>query len=207
MLSNSTSAKALLLFLASAACKVEAFSLVSVSVSLSRTPSRSAHFGIVSPAVLFAAEDTIEEPSEPSDEPVSQEVSVPKPAARSPPPPPPPKIIDPLMASLTRNYSASATPTKKIPFFGEVPVDGSLGLLVPVSIIAVLGVVLSIVVGLQSQDLIASAFNQVSDDLVNSATNQANQVYDDDVCRGLCSSQETDLENLRSFMDGLGKNK
>jgi hypothetical protein len=205
MLSNSTSAKALMLFVASAAYNVEAFSLV--SVSLSRTPSRSTRFGIISPAVLFAAEDTIEEPSEPSDEPVSQEVSVPKPAARRPPPPPPPKIIDPLMASLTRNYSASGTPTKKIPLFGEVPVDGSLGLLVPVAIIAVLGFVLSIVVGLQSQDLIASAFNQVSDDLVNSATNQANQVYDDDACRGICSSQATDLEDLRSFMEGLGKNK
>jgi hypothetical protein len=56
------------------------------------------------------------------------------------PPPVPPKRLDPLMASLTRtDPSAADVPTKNVPFLGEIPVDGSLALLIPAAGIAVIG--------------------------------------------------------------------
>ncbi|KAL3916647.1 MAG: hypothetical protein SGILL_005081 [Bacillariaceae sp.] len=129
-------------------------------------------------------------------------------AARPPSPPPPvmPKRLDPLMASLTRtDPSAEQLPTKNVPFLGEVPVDGSLALLIPAAGIAVIGFILSIVIAFNSSDEIVALVSQASDDITSQATNQANQQYDPNVCRGICSSQSQDLEGLRSFMDGLRK--
>lgn len=124
----------------------------------------------------------------------------------TPPPPVPPKRLDPLMASLTRMDPETARgPTRNIPIFGEVPVDGSLVVLVPAAVIGFLGFVLSIVVAVQSSDLIVDSLNSVADDLTQSAFENSNKVYDESVCRGLCSSQDQDLDNLRSFMEGLRK--
>jgi hypothetical protein len=96
-------------------------------------------------------------------------------------------------------------PTRNIPIFGEVPVDGSLIVLVPAAVIGFLGFVLSIVVAVQSSDLIVDSLNSVADDLAQTAFENSNKVYDESVCRGLCSSQDQDLDNLRSFMEGLRK--
>lgn len=122
------------------------------------------------------------------------------------PPPVPQKRLDPLMASLTRmDPGAADVPTKNLPLLGEVPVDGSLALLVPAAVIAVLGFLLSIVVAFQSQDLIVQSLVQASEDIAQTASMKTNMVYDDNVCRGLCSSQEQDLDNLRNFMESLRK--
>ena len=122
------------------------------------------------------------------------------------PPPVPQKRLDPLMASLTRmDPGAADVPTKNLPLLGEVPVDGSLTLLVPAAVIAVLGFLLSIVVAFQSQDLIVQSLVQASEDIAQTASMKTNMVYDDNVCRGLCSSQEQDLDNLRNFMESLRK--
>jgi len=130
----------------------------------------------------------------------------PPPSLPTPPPPVPPKRLDPLMASLTRMDPETARgPTRNIPIFGEVPVDGSLIVLVPAAVIGFLGFVLSIVVAVQSSDLIVDSLNSVADDIAQTAFENSNKVYDESVCRGLCSSQDQDLNNLRSFMEGLRK--
>ena len=110
------------------------------------------------------------------------------------------------MASLTRVDPSSAdVPTKNIPLLGEIPVDGSLALLIPAAGIAVIGFILSIVIAVQSSDEIVGLLSQVSDGITQTAVRQSNQVYDDGVCRGICSSQQQDLEGLKSFMEGLKK--
>jgi hypothetical protein len=144
-----------------------------------------------------------DEASEPSKE------GAPAPVASVPvsaPPPVPPKRMDPLMASLTMSDPTKAnSPTKKIPFFGEVPVDGGLMLLVPAAVIAVLGFIFSVYVAANSQDALVQALSSVSNDLATTATQKSNMVYDESVCRGLCSTQEQDLEGLRGFMESLRK--
>lgn len=116
--------------------------------------------------------------------------------------------LDPLMASLTRtDPSVANLPTRQVPFFGEVPVDGSLTVLIPAAVIAVLGFILSIVVAFNSKDLLVSTLNQVSNEISSTAVRQSNQQYDDSVCRGICSSQDDDLDGLRKFMNGLKKSE
>jgi hypothetical protein len=110
------------------------------------------------------------------------------------------------MASLTRvDPSTADLPTKNVPLFGEVPVDGSLALLIPAAGIAVLGFILSIVIAVRSSDEIVGLLSQVSDDINSVAVTKSSKVYDESVCRGICSSQQQDLEGLRGFMNGLKK--
>ena len=167
---------------------------------------------------LFASENNNDEDfgDEYTDS-LSQEGENAQAAARSMPPPSPPpqpigqnaqtKRLDPLMASLTRtDPSVANLPTRNVPFFGEVPVDGSLTVLIPAAVIAVLGFVLSIVVAFNSKDLLVSTLNQVSDEISSTAVRQSNQKYDESVCRGICSSQQDDLEGLKKFMGALKKN-
>lgn len=134
------------------------------------------------------------------------DVPVPPPPTPNPPPPVPPKRLDPLMASLTRLDPESAdVPTKNVPFLGEIPVDGSLALLIPAAGIAVIGFILSIVIAVRSSDEIVGLLSQVSSDINQAAVSKSSQVYDDGACRGICSSQQQDLEGLKSFMEGLKK--
>lgn len=110
------------------------------------------------------------------------------------------------MASLTRLDPESAdVPTKNVPFLGEIPVDGSLALLIPAAGIAVIGFILSIVIAVRSSDEIVGLLSQVSSDINQAAVSKSSQVYDDGACRGICSSQQQDLEGLKSFMEGLKK--
>ena len=112
-----------------------------------------------------------------------------------------------MIASLTRvDPNAPDAPTKNLPLLGEVPVDGSLVVLVPAAVIAVAGFVLSIVIGFSSSDKIVNSLNQVVDDIAVQANEKVNRQYDENTCRGLCSSQEQDLEGLKSFMESLRKN-
>merc|ERR1712166_1475365 len=105
------------------------------------------------------------------------------------------------MASMTRDNPASANlPTRNIPLFGEVPVDGSLMLLVPAVVFAILGFILSAVIAIKAQDQIVDTFSQATDSIARSAINQPNQVYDENVCRGICSTQQDDIDGLNQFM-------
>jgi hypothetical protein len=137
----------------------------------------------------------------------SEQPSTPPPPIRvGASPPVPPKLLDPLMASLTRVDAATANlPTRNIPIFGEVPADGSLVVLVPAAIMAVLGFALSIVVAFNSKDAIVATLSQVSDEISQTAVSRSSQMYDDGVCRGICSSQQQDLEGLKTFLSRFSK--
>ena len=131
--------------------------------------------------------------------------SPPIPRAAPAPPAVKPKRLDPLLASLTRvdPGAMQGGKTTTVPFLGEIPADGSMVVLAPAAGIAVLGFLYSIVIAFNSSDEIVNALYQVSDDISQTATNKANMVYDDSVCRGLCSSQEESLEGMRSFMSAI----
>lgn len=96
-------------------------------------------------------------------------------------------------------------PTRNVPLFGEVPVDGGLVVLVPAAVIALLGFILSIVVAVNSSDELVAALSNVADDIAQTASQKTNMVYDEGVCRGICSSQEEDLQGLAKFMESLRK--
>ena len=110
--------------------------------------------------------------------------------------------MDPLIASLTRDDSDSANvPTRQVPLFGEVPADDNLALLVPAATIAILGFLLSIVVAFNSRDAIAQSLSSVE----LSKMEYTPTVVEEGKCRGLCSSQEGDLDGLRNFMESINK--
>ena len=134
----------------------------------------------------------------------TQPISPPVVRSNSPPPVRNVERMDPLMASLTRDNRDPAQVTRDIPLFGEVSTDG-LKLLIPATIFAVLGFILSIVVAVKSTDQIAGTFSTVADSVVQSAKNQPNQVYDANTCRGLCSNQQDDIDGLRRFMESITK--
>lgn len=151
--------------------------------------------------VLYSSES----PNELPDEELSPNVEVPSSVPQQPPTPPQ-RRLDPLMASLTRMDPATANaPTRKVPLLGEIPVDGSVTVLLPAAAIAVLGFIFSIVVAVNSQDEFVRILSQVSEDIADTAAQKTNMVYDENVCRGICSSQESDLEGLRGFMELLTK--
>jgi hypothetical protein len=110
--------------------------------------------------------------------------------------------MDPLIASLTRDDSDSTNvPTRQVPLFGELPADGNLALLVPAATIAILGFLLSIVVAFNSRDAIAQSLSSVE----LSKMEYTPTVVEEGKCRGLCSSQEEDLDGLRNFMESINK--
>ena len=155
----------------------------------------------VAPTLLFETEgEGVENSAAP---PVPQEAAVPR-----APPTPPQKRLDPLLASLTRMdpTATQGKDTTNIPFIGEIPKDGALLLYVPAAF-AMLGFLYSFVIAFNASDEIVGALYQVSDDLSQTATQKANMVYDENVCRGLCSSQEADLESMRSVMQMFAGSK
>lgn len=116
-----------------------------------------------------------------------------------------PETLDPLVASLTRidEPPSQYTRTTNVPLLGEIPADGNLALLVPAAAIAILGFLFSIVVAFNARDAIVEEFSQVQVELPKMEYTPT--VVEEGVCRGLCSSQESDLEGLRGFMQGLSK--
>ena len=110
--------------------------------------------------------------------------------------------MDPLMASLTKDNVSPESPTKNIPLFGEVPADGS-ALLIATVVFAILGFVYSIVVAVNSSDQIINSLSQATGSIAQTAANRSNGVYDENVCRGLCSSQQNDVDGLRNFMEAI----
>lgn len=145
-------------------------------------------------------EEVTPDPSKPAQDPT------PPPQMARTPPSPPPKRLDPLLASLTRvdpqaNVNA---PKKNLPLLGEVTLDQNLFVLLPVAAFAVLGFVSFLLVALNSQDALVNAINEWNDSVINPPPPAP---IDPNECRGLCSSQQEDLEGLRSFMEGISRKK
>ena len=138
-----------------------------------------------------------EEMSEPV-APVPQPPAVPPPAQQLPPR----KRLDPLLVSVTRNNDPNYanTPKKTFPLIGEVTMDRSLYLIVPAALFGALGLGASLLLLLNSGDAFVNAIGQSVAEASQSPVTTSVPV---DGCRGLCSSQEADLEGLRAFMEGL----
>jgi hypothetical protein len=113
------------------------------------------------------------------------------------------KQIDPLIASLTRidEPTPANVPMRSVPLFGEVPADGNLALLLPAAGIAILGFMFSIVVAFNAKDEIVSELSKVELPKMEYIPT----VVEEGTCRGLCSSQEDDLDGLRTFMESISK--
>ena len=117
-----------------------------------------------------------------------------------------PETIDPLIQSLTRNDVDSTNSKKvKLPLLGEVPVDGSLLVLVPVAVIAIVGFIMSIQIGFQSKDAIVQQLDKINN--VMSQPPVKKTVVPTSECRGLCSNQDEQLDYIRGFMEGVSKKK
>lgn len=116
----------------------------------------------------------------------------------------PKKRIDPLIASLTRIDEPTANlPTRQVPLFGEVPADGNLALLVPAAAIGILGFIFSIVVAFNSRDSLVRELSQASLPKMEYTPTKV----EEGKCRGLCSSQDEDLDGLRNFMETISGTK
>eukprot|EP00560_Eucampia_antarctica_P006251 CAMPEP_0197827416 /NCGR_PEP_ID=MMETSP1437-20131217/4197_1 /TAXON_ID=49252 ORGANISM="Eucampia antarctica, Strain CCMP1452" /NCGR_SAMPLE_ID=MMETSP1437 /ASSEMBLY_ACC=CAM_ASM_001096 /LENGTH=243 /DNA_ID=CAMNT_0043428245 /DNA_START=39 /DNA_END=770 /DNA_ORIENTATION=- len=114
--------------------------------------------------------------------------------------------LDPFMAAVTQMDDKTANaPTVKVPLLGEIPIDGSILVLVPTVLIAVGGFVFSIIIGIQSKDAIADQITQVTQTL--STPPVKTQTVVTDGCRGLCSDQAAQLETMRGFMQSLARDK
>jgi len=110
---------------------------------------------------------------------------------------------DSLIASLTRvDPEIAKQPTRVIPIFGEIPVDGTLLLLVPVTLIAVLGVILTFYIGYTSRDVIATELEAVTNAMSKPVSKET---VVQSGCRGICSDQAGQLEYMRGFMESLKK--
>jgi hypothetical protein len=91
--------------------------------------------------------------------------------------------------------------TVTVPVWGEVILDRSLFLLIPTALFAVGGIVTSLYVLANSGDAWVDAVDQqaIQQQQVTPAPASS------EGCRGLCSSQERDLQSLRSFLSGFSK--
>lgn len=120
---------------------------------------------------------------------------------QSPLPNPIRRPVDPLVASLTRiDEPPTNAPTVKAPLIGEVPADNNLSLLAFSAAFAVLGLLFSIFVAINSKD----AFVQELSGIELPKVEYTPTVVNEGECRGLCSgNQEENLEGLRGFMESI----
>eukprot|EP00957_Ditylum_brightwellii_P068385 5191401-Ditylum_brightwellii.AAC.1 len=91
-------------------------------------------------------------------------------------------------------------PTTTVPILGEIPLDGSITVLLPAAGIAVIGFIYSIVVAFSAKDTISEGVRKVGQNVNIPEMKYTPKEYDESVCRGLCSSQEQDLEGMRTFL-------
>lgn len=180
-----------------------------VSLSFSNPPSllaRTTHVpSIRNPVAPICAEiDPSDEAPQPSDE-TPAPLSAPAPPRAAPQR----RRLDPLVASVTRNDDPESSNARVVnaPLLGEIPLDGSIVVLVPAAVIAVVGLLMSVGVALNSQDAIVSSLNELSETAAATAVAKTNVVPEDGVCRGICSSQDDDLDGLRAFMTSLSNKK
>jgi hypothetical protein len=150
------------------------------------------------------------QPEEPT--PLKPEKPVPDPMPPSgmmstPSAPRPVKRLDPLVASLTRSDARPRdpnAPTTSIPLLGEVALDKNLFIVVPIVVFAFLGFFSFVLVAANSGDEFVQALNDWNDTVLNPPTPAPLAPGE---CRGLCSSQEQDIEGLRNFMTGISGKK
>jgi hypothetical protein len=110
-------------------------------------------------------------------------------------------------STVTKNQENSKA---KAPLFGEIPVDGGLVVLIPAAVIAVVGVITSLVVIFSAHDTFSDPVSQQMTQDINTAaivqTESSLPMNAAADCRGLCSNhQDEQLESMKLFMEGISK--
>lgn len=118
-------------------------------------------------------------------------------------------ISPPLSSSPTEERQRNQNRT---PLFGEIPVDGSILVVAPAAVIAIVGIFMSMIVILKSGDVdVMDAASDVNVSVSASTVTVTVPVIVPVVqneCRGLCSNnQEEQLEKMSNFMNGLTTTK
>jgi hypothetical protein len=93
-------------------------------------------------------------------------------------------------------------PRTQVPLWGELILDRSLFVLLPVASFAVIGFLLSLYVGINAQDSFVDAWVEAARQQ-SSVMDVVSSAADESGCRGLCSNQEQDLQDLAVFMKSL----
>jgi len=127
------------------------------------------------------------------------------PAALDEPSTPQKKPLDPLFVAVTRMDEETAkADSVQIPLWGDLILDKSLFVLLPLAAFGIGGVLLSLFVLFNSGDQFVGALQENA--ILQSTPPPASmQNAGDSGCRGLCSSQEQDLEGLREYMSKFAK--
>jgi hypothetical protein len=111
--------------------------------------------------------------------------------------------LDPLFTAVTKMDATTATAkTISIPLWGDLILDQSLFVLLPITAFAVLGILTSILILINSTDDFATAIQDMR------AAASAINVDDDGnepLCRGLCTNPNN-VEGLRQYMMGISGN-
>ena len=117
------------------------------------------------------------------------------------PTPTPQRKLDPLFLAVTKmDPQMARAKSVTIPIWGELILDRSLFVLLPIAVFAIGGAILSFYVLINSGDAFVDAIVQNSLQSVPTSSS----TIDEAGCRGLCSSQAQDLDGLRDYMQRLG---
>jgi hypothetical protein len=109
--------------------------------------------------------------------------------------------LDPLFTAVTKMDATMATAkTISIPFWGDLMLDQSLFVLLPITAFAVIGILTSIFILINSTDDFATAIQDM-----RSAASATTNVDDEQLCRGLCTNPNN-VEGLRQYMMGITGN-
>jgi hypothetical protein len=180
--------------------KVRAFSKQHLSIKFGITSMRPFLTSRAAPTPLFMNSETTESDAEHSSTP-SEPPSPPSPSS----PPKERRRLDPLIESLTRmSEETKSAPRTSVPLWGELILDKSLIVLLPVAAVAILGLVTSIYVAANSGDAFVEAIEKTNEAMMSKS---APIIIDESQCRGLCSSQQDDLENMRFFLNSIAGKK
>jgi hypothetical protein len=110
--------------------------------------------------------------------------------------------LDPLFLAVTKMDRQTARARSiEIPIWGELILDRSLFVLLPIFVFAVGGVLLSVFVLVNSGDTFVDA---IAENSFQQGLAPSTSSMHEEGCRGLCSSQAQDLEGLRTYMQRLG---
>ena len=113
-----------------------------------------------------------------------------------------PRQLDPLFSAVTKmDLQTQSAERISVPIWGELILDRSLFVLLPIAVFALGGILLSFYVLVNSSDTFVTA---IVDTAMKQSIPTSSSLQESDSCRGLCSSQAQDLEGLRSYMNRLG---
>lgn len=86
---------------------------------------------------------------------------------------------------------------------GKIPRDGSLLLLIPSLAIAIGGFAVAINIAMNSPDAVSQVTSEIEENIAASFKPKPAIYESDGECRGLCSNQDKDIDNLRSFLNRI----